>query len=812
MKLTILPAIIACVLCINAMAQVNFQPHLIIDEGSTNGPRAVFAADLDGDGHLDLVSASEYDSKIAWYKNDGAGNLGAQQIISLDVKSPIEAHAVDFDDDGNVDILVSSSENSKVVWFKNNGSGSFSVPLLITDNLDGISHSIPADIDGDGDLDVVVSSYGEEKIFWFENIDGQGTFGTQLMVSINIERTGEIAAFDLDNDGDLDIIASTIYQQKTVWYENLDGQGNFGSENLIDTNASAAYAFYGFDIDDDGDTDIITTKSNSLIYYENLNGQGNFSTARTLLPDEISYFLFQDIDQDGDKDILSIVGKQEIAWYENLNGQGNFGNKQSIVSVKRISFLNMADVDENGSLDILTAKFAKDEISWYPSSVPGTFGNENVISVVDGAQGAYSVQEADIDGDGAIDVVSGNIDAETITWYRNIDGQGTFGPQIIVGSNIQYVQSIYIADLDGDGDMDIVSSSDEDNLATWYKNVDGQGNFIKQQPFSVEFESPMFVTSDDLDGDGDMDIIVWDFNFRMAWFPNIDGLGNFGSARTIDGQADYSESIHAVDLDNDGDKDIITAINGDRLFAWYENLDGQGNFSTQNIIEDNLNGVIEIYFSDLDADGDMDILGSIIRDDLLVWYENMDGLGTFGPRKIISDTAQTPEEIRTFDADLDGDLDVFVADYTEDNIYWYENIDGLGNFGSQQIIDTNMNGTLSLGVADFNNDGKIDLLAGAWLGDKLKWYENLGSLGLQDNNLDITILFPIPSNDILNIKSNSKIVEAVVYNELGQLLLKSQSLEGISTINIEILSSGIYFIKLTDLEQNTITKKFIKQN
>ena len=85
-----------------ATAQVGFKPHTIIDQGSTNSPSAAFAADLDGDGHLDLVSISEHDNKLAWYKNDGLENLGLQQIISLDVLAPKAAHAADFDNDGNI--------------------------------------------------------------------------------------------------------------------------------------------------------------------------------------------------------------------------------------------------------------------------------------------------------------------------------------------------------------------------------------------------------------------------------------------------------------------------------------------------------------------------------------------------------------------------------------------------------------------------------------------------------------------------------------------------------------------------------------
>lgn len=732
MNKTLLFTFIICGIFYKTTAQIGFQPYTIIDQGSTNGPTAVFAADLDGDGHLDLVSTSEYDNKVAWYKNDGAGNLGTQQIISMDVISPKAAHAADFDNDGNIDLLISSAKNSRVVWFRNDGFARFGSPRLITSNVNGISNSLAADINGDGDMDVVATSADDNKIIWFENLDGQGTFGPENIITTTVERAIKIATSDLDGDGDLDLIASTIYDDKTVWFENLDGQGSFGQEQLIDDEASPIYALYGFDIDADGDNDIVMNKDSTLIYYENLNGQGNFSTAQTITPDNVYYFLLKDFDQDGDLDIVANV-ENKIAWYENLDGQGNFANKETLVDENGL--INLADINGNGRLDILTAYFAQDKIAWYSSNNQGMYGNEIIISIIDGAQNVYSVQAADIDGDGYMDAISANMGVGTITWFKNTDGQGNFGEPRIIGENIEYVQSISVVDIDGDGDMDVVSSSDENNFATWYKNIDGQGNFVAQPPFSTDFISPVTVTADDLDGDGDMDVIVFDFSMGMRWFENLDGLGSFGSAQTIDGLISYTESIHTVDIDGDGDKDIINASYEDYLFVWYENLDGQGNFGGRNIIEENVTTPTAIYFADLDGDGDMDILGSSAGEDSVMWYENTDGLGNFGPRNTITNTSPSPWNIKTLDVDQDGDMDVFVVDYSDGTVSWYENTDGLGTFGSQQLVDLKMRGAQTLAVADFNNNGKLDVLAGAYYGDKLSWYDNFGRLGNTINGL-----------------------------------------------------------------------------
>ncbi len=725
-----------------ATAQVGFQPHTIIDQGSTNSPSAAFAADLDGDGHLDLVSISEHDNKLAWYKNDGLENLGLQQIISLDVLAPKAAHAADFDNDGNIDLLVSSAENSKVVWFRNDGTAHFGSPRLITDNVDGITNCIPEDIDRDGDLDVVVTSTDDNKIAWFENTNGQGQFGQENLIATSLDRPNKISASDLDGDGDLDLVASTIYSDETVWFENMNGQGTFGSKQIIDDNISATYGLYEFDLDNDGDNDIITNKNSELIYYENLNGQGNFSTAQTIITAGVTYFATADFDQDGDMDIIGNVN-HEIIWFENINGQGTFSSGQTLTTTETYVAINLADINGNGNFDLIAYNNGFDKIAWYPSTGLGSYGGEVIISIIDGVQGSYSLQAADFDGDGNIDVVSANSHIGSITWFKNLDGQGSYSSPRIVAETLSSVQSVFAADLDGDGDMDILSSSNDDNQATWYKNTDGQGNFIEQQPFSIDLSGSMVVNAADLDADGDMDVVVFDFNLGIVWFENINGLGSFGPARTIEENMGYTESIHTVDLDGDGDKDIIVAAYGSQLLGWYENMDGQGNFGSQNIIDNDPLNAIDIYYSDLDGDGDMDILGTSISENIVMWYENTDGAGTFGPRIIIADTCLSPWLIRAMDADQDGDMDVIVSDYSADTISWYENTNGLGTFGPQQIIDLHMNGVQGMAVADINNDGTPDLFASSYLGDNMKWYENFGRLG---NNISGTVTLDLDSN------------------------------------------------------------------
>ncbi|MBK9461508.1 MAG: VCBS repeat-containing protein [Sphingobacteriales bacterium] len=76
-------------------------------------PKSVYAADLDNDGDMDVLSASSGDDKIAWYENDGSGNFGTQQIITTDANGATSVYAADLDNDGDMDVLSASRYDYK---------------------------------------------------------------------------------------------------------------------------------------------------------------------------------------------------------------------------------------------------------------------------------------------------------------------------------------------------------------------------------------------------------------------------------------------------------------------------------------------------------------------------------------------------------------------------------------------------------------------------------------------------------------------------------------------------------------------------
>ncbi|MFC1604818.1 FG-GAP-like repeat-containing protein [Planctomycetota bacterium] len=161
-----------------SMVYADFWPDRVVFQPETYQPGWVHAADLDGDGDLDVLSASYWDDKIVWYENDGAGRFGSQQVISV-VDYLKSVYAADLDGDDDLDVISASSR--KIAWYENDGTGLFGPQQVITTETNLPDSVYAADLDGDGDLDVLSTSY-RNRIDWYEN-DGTGRFGSQQVVT-----------------------------------------------------------------------------------------------------------------------------------------------------------------------------------------------------------------------------------------------------------------------------------------------------------------------------------------------------------------------------------------------------------------------------------------------------------------------------------------------------------------------------------------------------------------------------------------------------------------------------------------------------
>ena len=329
--------------------------------------------------------------------------------------------------------------------------------------------------------------------------------------------------------------------------------------------------------------------------------------------------------------------------------------------------------------------------------VPGTFNNP------------VFVDAADIDKDGDMDMVVSNTVIDQVAWYEN-DGSYSFTEHILT-NNADFSKEVKIADLDLDGDLDIVGVSEFDDIIRWYEN-DGSQNFTETS-ISIFTGGPEIEIAD-LDADGDLDVIA-----SQSGIVFVENTGPPNFTNTIiaaDGQ--NIRSLEVVDIDKDGYLDILAvSISPTPQIAWYKN-DGSLNF-TENIIDQDLNQELA-YAADINGDGNMDVVASSVNGGYIRWFEN-DGTNTF--TKIdLTPPGPSPREISPNDLDGDGDIDLIVGDLQFDFLIWLEN-DGTGVF-TERFITTARDQPERVAVVDLDGDGDLDFFLGSIIDDKVGWITN----------------------------------------------------------------------------------------
>ena len=415
-----------------------------------------------------------------------------------------------------------------------------------------------------------------------------------------------------------------------------------------------------------------------------------------------------------------------------------------------------------------------------------------------------AVTSADLDGDGDLDVIVGTMGLNKLAWFENLDGRGDFGPERLMGGNTDQVYEVHAADVDGDGDMDILIATMYSVYQTftgiyWLENLDGQGNFSSKKVISYEAKG---IYPSDLNGDGNVDIISYISGQGIVWFENLDGQGNFSSEKLISAFDGFSGT---ADIDNDGDLDIIRRLSN--KIVWYENLDGLGNFGPERIIINNAGQFGSVKAADVNGDGNIDIIA--ISNNKIVWYEHLDGMGNFGPEQIIATNVVGDTQIVIKDIDNDGSIDIITSVRSEKKIAYYLNLNGQGSFGSEQIVTTSVNTAWQIHASDIDGDGDIDIVAPSENDHKLYWYENAPILNVENTENDFNFeLLPNPSESIVTISFKFNILKVDIYNELGQLVM---SIDKQNNLDISNLNTGIYFIRIKDKNGNVGIKKLMKK-
>lgn len=658
-------------------------------------PRDIVSGDFDEDGHLDVVTANNGEM-ADFLRGNGDGTFNTP--ITITEAGGDEIEAADMNNDGHLDIVRYSDNNGMVKINLGNGDGTFDAGISVASGAIGsfMSEIVLGHFDNNGFLDIAVNDPSDAQVHIIGNLNGS-TFLVAASLPTQ-ESPSNIKAGDLNGDGYDDLVVAYETLPEVDFFTNVAGV-SFTSVNFSVTTVPGndLNDIEIFDLDNDDDLDVIVNNQAFVEIFRN-DGSNTFTNLADNYTGSYAYgCIHGDWNNDGFSD-LAIANNSSGGISIKLNNAGTLQTTTSFFSANAETIeLCAGDFNEDGFEDIVTANDNNGNITFLNGLGDGRFGSQALLT---GLQGG-GLAAGDFDEDGDIDIVGMN-EAQSAFSISLNNGDGSFGATQFYPIGFSADQ-VVVDDLTGEGHLDLITHS-VNGFLIWTGNGDGTFQSFDQIPSSSPASGGQrTVVLGDFDGDGMQDIAGTFASANELSVCYADAIGEYSSSTTIT-TGNYPRYLTAGDLNNDGIDDLaVTCNEANEVHVLYGATNGT--LSAPVVLQTG-NSPEGATIFDANEDGWNDIaIVSPNSNDYLVYMSNSGDLSSVYSGNL--PTGSNAGGLTHADVNGDGHLDLIVGFYQSDNVGIMFG-SGSGLFDPAITFDADQGPNLVI-TNYFNDDNNIDI-------------------------------------------------------------------------------------------------------